>query len=163
MNSAHTSSTPSGEQSLEGSRSKAQKFWRGFWLAFLVASLAYAWYSFYVPSNDIAWADDFAIAQEQSAESGKPVVLFFTGAWCVPCRIMKREVWADDEVTDIVNGGFIPVLIDVGDSDAAATVSQFQVGITPTTIITDAQGNALRWETGGMSKASFLDLLEGRS
>jgi len=135
------------------------RFWQVFWLAFLVGSLAYAWYSFYAPPNRIAWADDFTAAQQQAAESEKQIILFFTGEWCSPCRIMKRQVWSDDEVMSTVNAAFIPVTIDVDNPDAAETLSRYWAGVTPTTIITDANGDVLRQIQGRMSKVEFLDLL----
>jgi protein disulfide-isomerase len=46
-----------------------------------VGSVAFAWYSFYVPSNSIAWAQDFTVAQEQAGDTGKPILLFFTAEW----------------------------------------------------------------------------------
>jgi protein disulfide-isomerase len=133
--------------------------WRWFWRVTLVVSLVYAWYCFYVPSNSVAWADSYASAQKQAAQSGKPIILFFTGKWCVPCRIMKRNVWADDQVKAKVNAAFIPVMIDVDDPDAAAALSRYGVGPTPITIITDPQGNVLKQQAGGMGKADFLELL----
>ena len=63
-------------------------FWRCFWLSFLVISLAYAWYCYYVPSNSVAWAESYASAQTKASQTEKPVRLYFTGEWCVPCRIM---------------------------------------------------------------------------
>ena len=134
-------------------------WWRWFWIATLVVSLPYAWYCFYVPSNSIAWADNFSSAQQQSGQSGKPVIIYFTGKWCVPCRIMKRNVWADKEVTSLVNTQFIPVMIDVDDPDSASTRSRYSVGTTPNTIITDPKGNVLQQKAGGMGKAEFLEML----
>lgn len=134
-------------------------FWRCFWLTFLVVSLAYAWYCFYVPANDIAWADGFASAQRQAADSGKPMILYFTGTWCVPCRIMKRQVWADDQVAASVNAAFIPVAINVDDPGNAAVLARYKIGGPPVTIVTDSQGRALRWRAGGISKSEFLELL----
>ncbi|PCJ53722.1 MAG: thiol:disulfide interchange protein [Planctomycetota bacterium] len=141
------------------SKGKPGRFWQVFWLTCLVVSLAYAWYSFYAPSNRIAWVNNFTMAQQQAVESDKPMILFFTGKWCSPCQIMKRQVWADDQVMSTVNAAFVPVTIDVDDSNAAAALSSYRVGATPTTIITDSKGNVLQWRQGGMSKAEFLDLL----
>lgn len=138
---------------------KQSRFWKGFWLSFLVVSLAYAWYSFYAPSNRIAWADNFAAAQQQAAASDKPMILFFTGPWCSPCQIMKREVWADDEVMNAVNTAYVSVTLDVKSPHAADAVERFSVGATPTTIVTDSQGNVLEHVRGGMSKAEFLGML----
>lgn len=130
-----------------------------FWLAFLVGSLAYAWYSFYVPPNDITWVDDVALAQEQASATGQPMILFFTGTWCVPCRVMKRQVWADDEVAGAVNGSFVPVMVDVDDSAAVEALQRYGIGATPTTIVTDSRGEVLQWHVGGLDKAGFLELL----
>ncbi len=150
---------PSTEsQSLPG-KGKSGRFWQGFWLIFLVVSLAYAWYSFYAPSNRIAWADNFTAAQQQAVKSDKPMILFFTGKWCSPCQIMKRQVWADEQVMAAVNEAFIPVTIDVDDPNAASALSRYGVGLTPTTIITDSKGNVLQRNHGRMSKTEFLELL----
>lgn len=141
-------------------RTTSLKFWRIFWLTFLVVSLAYAWYCFYVPANNIAWADDFGAAQKQATDSGKPILLYFTGKWCVPCRIMKRQVWADDEVATLVNLQFIPVAVDLDNPKDASLLAQYNVRGAPVTIITDSEGNTLRWRAGGMSKTAFIELLQ---
>ncbi len=160
MTDAPSPSPSPADAATQPRRRKSPWWWQAFWLIFLVVSLAYAWYSFYVPANNIAWADDYATAQQQAAQSGKPMILFFTGKWCVPCRIMKRTVWADDQVEAAVNAGFIPVLIDVDDPAAAAALEHYNIGATPTTIITDSQGNVLQQVQGGINKADFLQLLE---
>jgi thioredoxin 1 len=158
MNDAQSQPTPSTDPASKPYRGRFN-FWRWFWLSFLVFSLGYAWYSFYVPSNKVAWAKDYASAQQQAAHSGKPIILFFTANWCVPCRIMKRNVWADEQVEAVVKAGFTPVMMDLDDPDAAATVSAYRVVATPTTIITDSQRNVLKRVEGGMGKAEFLDML----
>jgi protein disulfide-isomerase len=138
---------------------KTHWLWIWFWRVTLVVSLSYAWYCFYVPSNSIVLADNYTSAQHQAAQSGKPIILFFTGKWCVPCKIMKRQVWADDQVMNTVNAAFIPVTIDVDDPNNAAVLVRYNVGGTPITIVTDPNGNALQWRVGGIGKSEFLELL----
>ncbi len=152
------SQTP-GNSDLPPDRKRIFRFWQCFWLTFLVVSLAFAWYSFYVPTNSIAWADNYILAQQQAADSGKPMILYFTGEWCSPCRVMKRQVWADEEVSMLVNAQFIPVAIDMDNPDDAALLARYKVSVAPVTIITDPQGNALRWRAGGIGKSEFLELL----
>lgn len=135
-------------------------FWRCFWLTFLVVSLAYAWYCFYVPANSIAWAESYTVARQQARDSQRPMILFFTGTWCVPCRIMKRNVWADNQVAAAVNQAFVPVMIDVDHPEAAALMRRYSVISTPSTIVTDASGQVLRQQHGAMNKATFLEMLE---
>ena len=126
MNEAQSQAPSSDDNESRPNRKPLFHFWRCFWLTFLVVSLAYAWYSFYVPTNDIAWADNYASAQQQAADSGKPIILYFTGTWCVPCRKMKRQVWADERVMALVNAQFIPVAIDVDNPDHAAVMARYK-------------------------------------
>ena len=72
---------------------------------------------------------------------------------------MKRQVWADEEVKTLVNAQFIPVAIDVDNPDDAAVLARYNVGSAPVTIITDSQGNSMRWRAGGIGKSEFLELL----
>ena len=134
-------------------------FWRWFWLSTIPVSLGWLWYDFYAPGNHVAWAKDYVSAQQQAGISGKPMILFFTGKWCSPCRIMKRKVWADSQVESTVNSRFIPVMIDVDDPREVTITSRYRVGATPTTIITDSKGSVLQQAQGAVDKAHFLDLL----
>ena len=158
MNDAASQSSSSTDPASKPHRGKFN-FWRWFWLGTIPVSLVWVYYDFYVPSNHVSWARDFASAQHQAARSGKPTILFFTAKWCVPCRIMKRSVWADDQVEAVVKAGFTPVMIDLDDPNAAETVSRYRVVATPTTIITDPQGMVLKRAQGGLNKAEFLELL----
>lgn len=159
MNESPSQSPLSGTSEPKPDRVTKFHFWKWFWLTFLVVSLAYAWYCFYVPSNNIVWADNYDLAQKQASDSGKPIILYFTGKWCVPCRIMKRQVWADEEVAASVNGQFLTVAIDVDDPDNAAVLARYKVSGAPVTIITDPKGNVLGWRSGGISKAEFIEFL----
>lgn len=159
MNDAPSQSLPPADPAPEPRRRNSPWWWVWFWRISLVVSPVIVWYFYYVPTNEIAWADDYASAQQQAVQSGKPTILFFTAKWCVPCRIMKRTVWADDQVEATVNAGFIPAMIYVDDPDAADALKRYSIGATPTTIVTDAQGNVLEQVEGGMGKSDFLKLL----
>lgn len=153
-------SKPPKRQMAQLSPERVLWLWRWFWRVTLVLSLAYAWYCFYVPSNSITWASNYNSAKQEAFHSDKTIILFFTSKWCVPCRIMKREVWADKQVAASVNEHFIPVAIDVDNPVDAAVLARYNVVGAPVTIITDPQGNVLDWRDGGVGKADFLNLLE---
>lgn len=144
----------------KATKTKSHPFWRLFWLTFLVVSLAYAWYSFYVPSNDVAWADNMVSAKELVNDSDKNMMLFFTGDWCVPCRIMKREVFADKEVTKAINSQVVPVIINVDDPNVEELIKHYKVGTTPITIFTNPQGEVLDYAVGKIGKTEFLEMLK---
>ena len=163
MNDLQSQFPTSGDYESPPDRKPLFHFWRCFWLSFLAISLASAWYCYYVPSNTIAWAESYAAAQTQAIQTEKPVILYFTGKWCVPCRIMKRKVWADEQVMASVNAQFIPVAIDVDNPNDAAVLARYNVSGPPVTIVTDPQGNVLDWRAGGTSKSEFLELLDSSS
>lgn len=140
-------------------KKKSHPFWRWFWLTFLIVSLAYAWYSFYAPSNDIEWDNNINSIQELTNNSKKNTLLFFTGKWCSPCQIMKREVFADKEVTNIINSQVVPVMIDIDNPNTKELVKYYKVGATPTTIIVDSQGKILDYVVGKIEKKKFLEML----
>ncbi|WP_404309843.1 thioredoxin family protein [Neorhodopirellula lusitana] len=135
-------------------------FWRCFWLTFLVVSLGYAWHCFYVPANEIAWENDYASAKQQAAKADKPILLYFTANWCVPCRVMKRQVWADSQVKELVNAEFVPVAIDVSDPENAEVMAAYAIQGPPVTIVCDSQGKVLDWRAGRISQPVFLELLD---
>ena len=161
MNDTPSPSSTSPETADSAAKPPAARFnfWRWFWLSTIPVSIIWVWHDFYVPANHVTWARDYASASQQAAREGKPVILFFTGVWCVPCRIMKRTVWADKEVEAVVRAGFTPVMIDLVDPKEAGTVSQFSVFSTPTTIIIDPPGTILKRVQGGIGKTAFLELL----
>ena len=134
--------------------------WKWFWRLTFVASIPLVWYCFYVPSNEIRWASDFASAKEFATEADKPMLLYFTGEWCVPCRIMKRQVLADSEVSSAVNSKFVPLMIDLDDPSAAEEISRYNVLGPPITILTHSNGDPITFRAGGMTKPEFYEFLE---
>jgi protein disulfide-isomerase len=134
-------------------------FWRWFWLSTIPISLGWLWHDFYAPDNHVTWAKDYASAQQQATRTGKPIIVFFTGKWWSPCRIMKRNVWADSEVESKVNAGFAAVTVDVDDPQASDLVRRYRVGATPNTVITDPKGNVLQQVQGGIDRAHFLEMI----
>ncbi len=139
---------------------KTKRFSQIFWLSFLFASLAYAWYSFYVPSNEIEWADDIVEAELLAESSDKNLMLFFTGTWCVPCKVMKRQVFADKQVASAVNSKIIPVMIDVDDPKSKELVERYNAGVTPITLFIDKNGDVLDYAVGKMEKSAFMEMLK---
>ena len=72
---------------------------------------------------------------------------------------MKRQEWADDQVMNIVNSEFNSVSVNVVDPKNEDILVHYNVGGTPITIITDSNGNALKWRVGGIEKSEFIELL----
>ncbi|WP_417558626.1 thioredoxin family protein [Mesoflavibacter zeaxanthinifaciens] len=141
------------------SKKKSHSFWKFFWLTFLAVSLGYAWYSFYAPSNDITWIDNMESAQKLANNSDKKIMIFFTGTWCSPCKMMKRQVFADQEVNKAMDAKVVSIEINIDDSNSEALIKQYSIGATPTTIFIDNEGNVIDYAVGKVGKAKFLEML----
>jgi protein disulfide-isomerase len=95
-----------------------------------------------------------------AAGSGKNILLFFTADWCVPCRIMKRQVFADPAVAAAMNAQVVPVMVYSGAPGADEVFSQYETRGTPVRMFTDSQGKVLDCAVGKIGKAAFLGMLE---
>jgi protein disulfide-isomerase len=143
----------------KGSKKKSHPFWQFFWLSFLVVSLWYAWCSFYAPSNNITWTNDIDSAKKIAINSDKNIMIFFTGKWCSPCRIMKREVFADNEVKKAIDTKVVSLEINIDNLNSEALVKQYNIGATPTTIVINPQGKVIDYAVGKVEKTEFLEML----
>lgn len=58
---------------------------------------------------------DYNAGMAAAAQSGKPVLLDFSGYGCVNCRKMEAAVWTDPKVKDIIDNEFILITLLVDD------------------------------------------------
>jgi protein disulfide-isomerase len=72
---------------------------------------------------------------------------------------MKREVFADNEVMEVINSEVIPVMIDIDNPNTKELVKHYNIGATPTTVIVDSQGNVIDYAVGKIEKKNFLEIL----
>lgn len=54
------------------------------------------------------WESDFSTAQKAAADSGKNIVLVFSGSdWCAPCIKLERDVWEQAEFVEAAQADFV--------------------------------------------------------
>jgi uncharacterized protein YyaL (SSP411 family) len=70
-----------------------------------------------------------------------PVLLYITAPWCEPCHMMEETTLSNTEVVEIINAGFIPILVD---ADKRPDVdNRYNKGGWPTTAFLNAEGEVL--------------------
>jgi thiol:disulfide interchange protein len=110
------------------------------------------------PESKIPWRQDFTAALAESKQVGKPALLVFGATWCPPCKRMKRQVWPDEQVTEAVEAGFVPMYIDVDDPTHAEVVARYQVRGIPTVLVVDSTGEIIN-KGSTMSRSETLAFL----
>ena len=126
-------------------------------LLIFVGLAAVAAFSYFTrPQEKVLWRTDFAAAQQEAKQTGKPILLDFSAKWCGPCQDMRRTTWSSAKVATAL-GDYIPVQIDV---DAHPDLAQeFNAQGIPHLVVLDFRGNVLKWTEGELPPDDFLQWL----
>jgi thiol:disulfide interchange protein len=104
----------------------------------------------------VPWREDFAAAQAEARDAGKPVFAYFTASWCGPCQQMQRTTWADASV-EAALADYVPVKIDIDRHQALAM--QYGVQGIPYMVVLDEAGQPVRETVGYHSSTDFINWL----
>lgn len=85
----------------------------------------------------------------EARNSNKPMLLFFTAAWCEPCQQLKQGVFSSASVAKLVEQKFVPIEVVDRRREAGANTPEIQalmesmsVTTFPTLIAYRVDGNA---------------------
>ena len=98
--------------------------------------------------NKIHWRSDAKAAEREAGKLKRPLLVFFSAEWCMPCKEMMLRSFADPGVADLIGKRFVPLLVDMtNDDDAAHAVGQrYRVNALPTLLAIQGSAEKLRLE-----------------
>ena len=115
------------------------------------------------------WLTDFSVAKQQSADNGKPILLFFTGSdWCPPCIRMKERVLNTEEFADFAKEHLVLVELDFPrrteiDADLEkrnrAMADEYEIAGFPTFILVQEEGKELA-RFSGFRRGGIASLIQ---
>ncbi len=111
-------------------------------------------------SAGIAWADFSEQALAEARSAGRPVLIDFQAAWCLPCREMERTTFRDPSVVRSA-GSFATLKADVTSQDdrTTALMSRYAVPGVPTYVLLDGRGDERRRFVGFVAAPEFARAL----
>jgi protein disulfide-isomerase len=114
---------------------------------------------FYTPAEQVPWRSDLPAALAEARTANKPVLLYFTAEWCVPCQYMRRNVFSDANVGEAMKA-YIPVRID--HDQRQDLIAAYQVEGMPWFGVLDASGKPTRILNRGVeTPQEFIAWLKG--
>ncbi len=111
------------------------------------------------PESSIKWQHDLDTALAAARTQQRPVLLVFGATWCPPCKKMKRDVWPDPQVAELVESKFVPLYVDVDDRSQAELSTRYSVSSIPAVFVLDAEGIAVN-KGSSMSASATLAFLK---
>lgn len=104
--------------------------------------------------------------EAEARTRSRPVLYFFTGDWCPPCVALKRTVFSDPAVAELIEANFVPIAVDDvrGDNqeaspEVAALAFRFLVSRLPTLVVTRPGGGPAVSEDGAPVHSRMVEFL----
>ncbi len=82
-------------------------------------------------------------ALERAKAESKLVFIECHTKSCGPCRMMKKDIFPQEKVGNYINSNFISIMRDVEEGEGIEIAQKYNVGIYPTYLIVDAEGNCV--------------------
>ena len=124
----------------------------------------------YVPENGLNWLA-FNDGMDKALEENKPIIVDVFADWCQPCKMMDKEIYANEKIIEYLNKNFIAIKVD-GESENKIKFDEkeyserewsmnMSVMAYPTTMFFGPGGKHItRLEGALLDVPLFLDILE---
>lgn len=97
---------------------------------------------------------------EAAKKENKLIFIDFYTTWCLPCKLMDEEVFADEAFGDYMNDNFINYKVDAEKENGPSLSLIYQVIVFPTLLFIDGDGNVLTRKNGSAHKMEMKSLAE---
>jgi uncharacterized protein YyaL (SSP411 family) len=93
----------------------------------------------------VAWMPWGEAAFERAAREDKPILLSISAVWCHWCHVMDSTTYADPNVIEAIDAGYIPVRVD--NDERPDVNARYNMGGWPTTAFLAPDGTTLTGAT----------------
>ncbi|HMT12391.1 MAG TPA: thioredoxin fold domain-containing protein, partial [Ignavibacteria bacterium] len=94
--------------------------------------------------------------KDKAAAENKLIMVDAFADWCVPCKMMAKDVFTKSEVGEFYNSTFINYQIDAEKGEGVDFAKEYQIEFYPTILYIDGSGKVVEKKIGAMSPELFL-------
>lgn len=109
---------------------------------------------------DFVDSDELASVLKKAERENKLVFVDVYTTWCMPCRLMDRDVFTHQETADVINKDFISYKIDAEKKNGPVFSFNYDVVQYPTLLFLDAKGNILERKDGVAYHSELLSMAQ---
>jgi len=95
---------------------------------------------------------------EHSKNLDKPVFLDINAKWCLPCKLMQRDVYTHKETAAFFNEHFISYMVDMETGEGPDLKLIYDIKMVPTLLWLDSKGRVLVRKEGACYHEELLGL-----
>lgn len=114
------------------------------------------------PVNEYAFdfvdSDNLASVLKQAKRENKLVFVDVYASWCLPCKMMDKDVFTHEETADIINKDFISYKVDAEKSNGPQLSFNYDVMAYPTLLFLDTNGKVLEKKEGAAYHRELLSM-----
>ena len=97
----------------------------------------------------------------KAAEENKLIFVDAYTEHCLPCKMLDKYVFTNEEVIEFFNENFINFKVDVERQENAGFTSKYNIRLLPTLLFFNPDGELMINKTGGLGTSDFLEIGRG--
>ena len=107
---------------------------------------------------DFVEANKLQKVLDLAAEQDKLVFLDVYTTWCLPCKMMEKDVFTHESTADVINKDFISYKVNAEKDNGLNVAFQYNVSQYPTILFLDQEGNVLERGEGAIYHSKLLEM-----
>ena len=107
---------------------------------------------------DFLMTNDLYAVLDRAERENKLVYIDIGTKWCLPCKMMKEDVYTDKGIGEYMNDNFVSYLVDAEKANGPNMTVIFDVKSFPTLLFLDTKGRVLERKVGAAYHTELRNL-----
>jgi len=110
------------------------------------------------PGVNFSTAKSMSDILEKAEKSEKLVFVDIMTDWCLPCKMMDKDVFSNPEVADFMNQNFINYKVDAEKGNGPMVSLVYEVKTFPTLLFVDSKGKVIVKKVGAAYHSELMEM-----